>query len=151
MCSRSVPALVFAALLTFPLFAQQSQPASAQAVFQRDPQAVAAFQQSIAAMGGNVPTDSTATGTVTITAGGATDQGTIRFRTRGTGQTLEEVQTSSGTRTNIFSNDEASETFAGMATPLASWVLARRTWVAVLSARLHSGRRCRPQRILALV
>jgi hypothetical protein len=118
MCSESVPALVFTALLAFPLFAQQSQPASTQVAVQRDPQAVAAIQHAIAALGGNVPSDSTATGTVTITAGGATDQGTIRIRTRGAGQTLEELQTPAGTRTNVFSNDEASETFAGTATPL---------------------------------
>ena len=144
-------ATLYVLLLAFPSWGKQSSQSASTPQPASDPQAVAVFQVAISAMGGNVPTDSTATGTVTITAGGATDQGTIRFRTRGTGQTLEEVQTSSGTRTNIFSNDEASETFAGMATPLASWVLARRTWVAVLSARLHSGRRCRPQRILALV
>jgi hypothetical protein len=84
----------------------------------RDPQAIVALQQSIVAMGANVPADSTAAGTVTIVAGGAADEGTIRIRTRGTGQTLEELQTPVGTRTNVFSNDEASETFAGTATPL---------------------------------
>lgn len=118
MRSASVPALFFAALLTFPLFAQQSQPASTQVVVQRDPQAVAALQQSISAMGGNVPSDSTATGTVTITAGGATDQGTIRILTRGTQQTLEEVRTSTSARTVTFSNGEASEAVNGTVTPL---------------------------------
>lgn len=120
MRSASVPALVFTALSALPLFAQQSQPASTQVVVQRDPQAVAALQHAIAAMGGNLPSDSTATGTATITAGGATDQGTIRIRTRGTGQTLEELQTPAGARTNVFSNDEASETFAGTATPFSA-------------------------------
>jgi len=111
-------ATLYVLLLAFPSWGKQSSQSASTPQPASDPQAVAVFQVAISAMGGNVPTDSTATGTVTITAGGATDQGTIRFRTRGTGQTLEEVQTSSGTRTNIFSNDEASETFAGTATPL---------------------------------
>lgn len=81
----------------------------------RDLRAVAALQQSVAAMGGKVPSDSTATGTVSIVAGSETNQGTIRILTRGTQQTLEEVQTPNGTRSDSYSNGEASETVGGTA------------------------------------
>jgi hypothetical protein len=64
-------------------------------------------------------TDSVATGTITIVAGSSTDQGTIRILTRGTQQTLEEVQTPTGTHSVVFSNGEASETISGTATPLS--------------------------------
>jgi hypothetical protein len=83
----------------------------------RDPQAVAVLQQAVKAMGGNVPADSLATGTVTIVAGSSTDSGTIRILTRGTQQTFEEVQTPTDARSVVFSNGEASETIAGAATP----------------------------------
>jgi hypothetical protein len=67
----------------------------------RDAHAVTALQQAIAAMGGTMPSDSTATGTVTIVAGSETNQGTIRILTRGTQQTLEEVQTPASIRTRV--------------------------------------------------
>jgi hypothetical protein len=50
------------------------------------------LQQSLAAMGGNVPADSVATGTVTLTAGGRTDVGTVRILTKGTTHTAEEFK-----------------------------------------------------------
>lgn len=112
-------ALLSVTLLVVPCFGQQSQPAQTSLVaVQRDPQGVSVLQKSVAAMGASLPLDSSASGTVTTVAGGATDQGTIRILTRGTQQTLKEVLTPAGTRTVISSNGEASETVSGTATAL---------------------------------
>ncbi len=81
----------------------------AQQVPQRDPQAVAILQAAAAAMGGTVPNDSVATGSVVIVAGSKTDTGTIRILTRGTNQTAELIQISDGTRTLIYSRGQAAE------------------------------------------
>jgi hypothetical protein len=62
----------------------QSLPASQQAAQSpsaapvRDPQAVAALRQAFAAMGGRLPADTVATGTITIVEGSRTETGTIR-------------------------------------------------------------------------
>jgi hypothetical protein len=101
-------------LATLSYARQASQTATQQA---SDPQAVAAIQQAVKVMGGNAPADSVATGTVIVVAGSSTDQGTIRILTRGTNQTLEEVQTPMETRSVVFSNGEASETVANSASP----------------------------------
>lgn len=73
----------------------------------RDPQAVALIQKAIAAMG-SVPTDSTATGTVTITAGGSSQTGQIEVLTRGVAQSLERLTTPSITSEFVFSGGLAS-------------------------------------------
>ena len=73
----------------------------------RDPQAVALVQKAIAAMG-SVPTDSTATGTVTITAGGSSQTGQIEVLTRGVAQSLERLTTPSITSEFVFSGGLAS-------------------------------------------
>ena len=69
----------------------------------RDPRALVLLQQSLAAMGGVVPADSVATGTVTITAGSKTDTGTIRILTRGLSQSVEEFDLPDGKWSDIFS------------------------------------------------
>jgi len=69
----------------------------------RDPSAVAVLQQSLAVMGGVVPADSVATGTVTITSGSKTESGTIRILTRGLNQTAEEFEMPDGKWSDIFS------------------------------------------------
>jgi hypothetical protein len=83
----------------------------------RDPQAVAALQQAVAAMGAALPSDSVATGSVIVVAGTETDQGTIRILTRGTDQTLEQTDTPQAVRTEVFSQGQASETVGTAATP----------------------------------
>lgn len=75
----------------------------------RDPQALAILQQSLVAMGGTVPMDSVATGTVVLVAGSLTENGTIRIVTRGSDQTAEQIQTSAGSRLVIYSRGFASE------------------------------------------
>jgi hypothetical protein len=85
----------------------------------RDPQAVAVLQQAIAKMGGNVPSDSTATGTVTIVAGTETDQGTIRILTRGANQTREQIATAAHTTSDVYSAGLASEIVDNTVRPLS--------------------------------
>lgn len=79
----------------------------------RDPQATAILQASVRAMGGNVPSDSSATGTVTIVEGSSTETGTIQILTRGTAQTAETLNLSAGHRAIVYSNGDAKEVSAG--------------------------------------
>jgi len=75
-----------------------------------DPQAIALLQQSLAAVGGTVPSDSQATGSVVLEAGGRIDEGTIRVVTRGLDQSLEEITAPDVRWTVIFSGLNATET-----------------------------------------
>src|SRR5467141_1372305 len=79
----------------------------ATSMVQRDPQAVTVLTQSIAAMGGSVPTDSVASGTVTLVAGSLTETGTIGILTRGVDQSSEQIQTPSVTHKIIYSRGQA--------------------------------------------
>src|SRR5436853_1158322 len=72
---------------------------------QRDPLAVTILRQSIAAMAGSVPADSSATGTVNIVEGSSTQNGAIQILTRGTAQTAETITSSAGQRAIIYSQD----------------------------------------------
>ena len=99
-------------LLLFVLIVSLLLPCTATVVAQtpvRDPQAITVLTQAIAAMGGSVPSDSTATGTVTLVAGSTTETGTARILTRGSNQTLEEISTSQQTRELVHSRGMASE------------------------------------------
>ncbi len=75
----------------------------------RDSQVVAILAQSVTAMGGVVPSDSLATGTIDIVAGSKTEKGTIRLLTRGLDQTAEQIVTPEATRAVIYSHDQAIE------------------------------------------
>ena len=103
-CAGSYPAVLLSFVLTFPAFPQQTA-----TVVRRDLQAVAILQQSIAAMAQNVPSDSSATGTVTIVEGSSTDSGTTQILTRGADQTAETITLGSGQRAVIYSNGDAKE------------------------------------------
>src|SRR3970282_1368534 len=96
----------FAILLANLLF---SVSVAAQQPLQRDPQAVAILQQSVAAMGGVVPSDSVATGTVVLVAGSKTEKGTIRILTRSLNQTAERIVTPEGQRAVIYAHYRAKE------------------------------------------
>src|SRR5207244_9922593 len=61
--------------------------------------ALAVLQGAFAAMGGSVPSDSTANGTVTTVAGSQTESGSVIILTRGTDQTSEQIDRKS-TRLN---------------------------------------------------
>jgi hypothetical protein len=103
-----IPFLAF--LITFLLNPQA--PPSAPPVVVRDPQAVALLQKSIAVMG-VLPSDSRASGNITIVAGGSTEQGTIQILTRGTTETAVSVQTGTANWQVIFSGGQANRTEAG--------------------------------------
>lgn len=76
---------------------------------QRDPTAIALVQESVAAMATTVPSDSSATGTITVVEGSTTQSGTISIQTLGTGETSETINLSSGQRAVIYSNGDAKE------------------------------------------
>jgi hypothetical protein len=84
--------------LPFVVTAQESQQ-----TIQRDPQALAILQQSFAAMGGAVPSDSVAAGAVTLTEGSNTEKGGIKILTRGLHQSAEYIQLSDGERKTVYS------------------------------------------------
>jgi len=94
--------------LSFPAGSQQASSASAIAP-QRDAQAVILLQQSVAAMASVSPTDSRATGEITVTAGSETTQGTVTILTRGFAETSIQVQTSDNPWTIVFANGEANK------------------------------------------
>jgi hypothetical protein len=75
-----------------------------------DAQAISVLKQSVATMGAVVPADSTATGSVTITAGSEIEQGNITIQTRASTQTLEQISTASGTKKIVYSNGLGNDT-----------------------------------------
>ncbi|MCI0720193.1 MAG: outer membrane lipoprotein-sorting protein [Acidobacteria bacterium] len=86
-----------------------SAPLTAQESPQRDPRALSLVAQSLAAMGGVVPSDSVASGRIELVAGSTTDSGRIRILTRGVDQTAEQIQTSEASRTIAYSRRQAAE------------------------------------------
>ena len=100
-------------LISASLPAQQSPPP------QRDPQALAILQGAFAAMGGSVPSDSTANGTVTTVAGSLTETGSAVILTKGTSQTSEQIQTPHGF-TLVYANGQASQVINSVVTTLSS-------------------------------
>lgn len=98
---RPTLTILFAFSISLPIAAQQAP--------QRDAQAIAILQQSLAAMGAIVPTDSVATGAIVIVAGSLTEQGAIRILTRGLDQSAEQIQTGSATRAVIYSRGLGAE------------------------------------------
>jgi hypothetical protein len=74
---------------------------------QRDTQAIVLLQASVRAMGGSVPSDSVATGSVVVVAGSLTSSGTVRILTRGTDQSLEQLSLPQSTVATIYSRGAA--------------------------------------------
>ncbi len=103
--------LPFVFLFSAPLFAQQTATSAQPAP--KDPYASAILQQSLAAMGATVPSDSVATGSVVVAAGSTTENGAIRVLTRGIDQTAEQIQAPSGTRGVVYSPGRANEIEGG--------------------------------------
>jgi outer membrane lipoprotein-sorting protein len=97
-----------------PGFAQQIAPPPSPP---RDARAVAAAQQALTAMGGTVPGDSVASGTVTVTAGSLTETGTVRILTRGTDQSVEEFTLPGSRKLLTFSKGLAAENYNAETTP----------------------------------
>ncbi len=82
---------------------------------QRDPQAAAILQQSIAALATTSPTDSSANGMVTLVEGSTTQSGTIQILTRGVTQTMEALNLPLGQRSVTYSNGDAKEVIGSQA------------------------------------
>jgi hypothetical protein len=95
----STLAICFGLILQAAAAQTQAQP--------QDPQAVAVLQKSVTAMGTTVPSDSTATGSITTVAGSLTESGAITILTLGTDQTSEQIQTPHGS-TTVYSQGQAS-------------------------------------------
>jgi len=93
-------------------------PQSPPPVVVRDAQAVAFLQKSVAAMG-VLPSDSRASGNITIIAGSLTQQGTIQIVTRGTTETSVAVQAETANWSVIYSGGQANHTEAGKTSVLS--------------------------------
>ena len=104
-----IPVLVLAVVSAT---AQQTSSPPAQTP-QRDTQAIAILQQSVAAMANTAPTDSTATGTVTVVEGSTTQNGSIQILTLGTNQTAETLTLPNGQRAVIYANGNSQESSGG--------------------------------------
>ncbi len=115
---RLLPLLGLFLVLSFSAKGQQA-PKSPPTPLERDAQALSVLKQSFAAMGGALPTDTLATGTITIVAGSTTKSGTVRILSRGTDQTVEDIQTESARHVTVFSGVVAAETKAGTTNRLA--------------------------------
>lgn len=109
--SLAVAVLSFLSVIPVSVLAQQGvQLPTAPA---RDQQAVVVLQQSFAAMGRTLPTDSVATGTITLVEGSRTEEGTIRITSRSHDQSLEDITTPTDHRVIVYSRLAAAETKAG--------------------------------------
>lgn len=91
-----VPCLLSIVLSALPLMAQDPP--------HRDRRALVVLQQSFAVMGGQLPGDSTATGTVDLVEGSTESAGSIQIRTRGLDQASEHLMLREGTRKAIYSH-----------------------------------------------
>src|SRR5579862_2598154 len=108
-----VPVIAASLVLIVSSSAQTPQtpqaPTSTGTAVQRDAQAVALLQQSISAFGPVQPSDSTATGSVTITAGSSTTQGTVTILTKGSAETSIQFQMPSDSWSVIYSSGQANK------------------------------------------
>lgn len=109
--------LVAFSLLSICLSAQEATSTSS-APAARDPQGVSLLQQAIAAMTPTPPADTTATGTVTITAGSETTKGAVKIMTRGSSETSIQFQTPDSTWSIIYANGQANRVESNGATVL---------------------------------
>lgn len=116
----NVPVIAASLLLVVSSSAHAPQtpqaPTSTGTAVQRDAQAVTLLQQSIAAFGPVQPSDSTATGSVTITAGSSTTQGTVTVMTRGSAETSVQFQMPSDSWSVIYSSGQANKVEASATT-----------------------------------
>ena len=103
------PLLSFLFLFSLSLSVDSQQATTTPTAPQRDAQAVALLQQSVAAFGPVQPSDSTATGNVTITQGSLTMQGTVTILTKGSAQTSIQFQVPNNPWTVIFANGQANK------------------------------------------
>jgi hypothetical protein len=110
----ALPVVGFAQKAQAALQAQQPAPSPPT----RDAQAMSIVNKAISALAQTLPSDTSATGAVTIVAGSKTEQGTIKVLTRSFDQTSEEVDTPDGTQIVIFSQVLASKSDGTTVQPL---------------------------------
>lgn len=82
----------------------------------RDASAISLIQKSVATMTSAIPTDSTATGSITLVEGSSTENGTIQFLTHGTVETAEQIILPNDQRLVIYSSGDAKEVRGGQTT-----------------------------------
>lgn len=117
---RSMLLLVsFSFLISAPLCAQQVSSGTATPAAVRDPQAQTILQSSLQAMGGSVPSDSVATGSISTVAGAQTSSGTVTILTKGLNESSVQVTTSNTSQTTVYANGEASLTTGGTLSALS--------------------------------
>lgn len=75
---------------------------------QQDAQAIALLRNAVTTMGGSIPSDTSATGTIVVVAGTETQNGSIRALTRGTDQTVEETNLREGVSRVVYSRGAAA-------------------------------------------
>lgn len=107
MCMmRLGPLFAFSLLLSVTTVQAQQAPMLAPT---RDPTVTALLQKSVAAMALSAPSDSSATGNITIVEGSTTQSGSISIQTRGAGDTAETINLPDGQRAVIYSYGDAKE------------------------------------------
>jgi hypothetical protein len=148
--ARLITVFGFCVSYLAPCVAQQPAATSSTAVL-RDPQAISVMQSALNAMGSSVPGDSSATGTVTITAGSETDSGTITILTHGSTQSVEQVATGNGTQKTVFSDGLANDSSDMAAKTSYSLELAASSQSTVFPLPLLSAIRSSPDSALQYV
>lgn len=103
---RTCPRVVLLSFAVFVTIQAQAQQTAAPAPT-RDPTALALLQWSVAAMGGTVPLDSVASGSVTLANGASNSSGNIVIQTRALDQTSQLMQFPDADRQVIFSKGQA--------------------------------------------
>ena len=107
--SRLGPLLAFNFLLLAPMI-QAQQPTW---TLQRDTTAAALLQRSVASMATTAPSDSTATGNITIVEGSLNESGTVNIQTLRTTESSETITLPDGQREIMYSNGDAKEVNGG--------------------------------------
>ncbi|HVB58722.1 MAG TPA: hypothetical protein VNE63_20140 [Candidatus Acidoferrales bacterium] len=87
----------------------QAQQSPAPLAPTRDPTAITLLQKSVAAMATSAPSDSSATGNISIVEGSTNESGSISIQTLGTGDTAETIDLPDGQRAVIYSYGDAKE------------------------------------------
>lgn len=100
---------LFAFFFLFSVIDPKAQQSPVPTVPQRDATALTLLQQSVAAMATTMPSDSTATGSVTIVEGSLNESGTVSIQTKGTSETSETINLPDGSRSIVYSNQDAKE------------------------------------------
>lgn len=137
---RPGPLVALGFLLSITSVEAQQSPGSTPAAPVRDAQAVAVLQATVKAMGGgNVPSDSTATGSVTETVGSESQEGSIQILTRGTGESLETMNLPDLSQTTVFWYWIAGQTIGSGAQQQLSGQLAMTSQTALYPLPLLVG------------